>query len=461
MSFSQHRARWKGVAGVQMGFGLYQEQTQRLVMTTQMKQAIDVLQYSSLDLNQYVADQVDNNPFAEYESISQRLQQSWTMKSAVGDKRGYPGSGHRTPPPLDQTIRTEITLTDMLEQQIRVQRTSPRVARAALFVVGCLDESGYLREPDDALTELLGESSLVVAEAIALLQSCDPPGIGARNLQECLSLQLSVVPQTVRSLVARLIDAHLEDVAAGRIPIIARALHVSTREIQDAVDALRKLEPRPGLAYRSGAPEYVIPDIVVERVASQYVVMSNDHSQPTVRISAAYRQLLQRPQEEEARQYMAKKLQAAEWLVRCLEQRRLTLYRVAEAIVDVQTAFFDHGESAMKPLTLRHIADKLGLHESTVSRATRGKYMQTPRGVYEMKFFFTAEIASDDGVTSSQAAKHHIRLRVEHEDARQPLSDDAIAHHLADIGIHISRRTVAKYREELHIPSSTRRRRYD
>jgi RNA polymerase sigma-54 factor len=334
------------------------------------------------------------------------------------------------------------------------------IVKAAKFIIGCLDESGYLVESDETLTELLGISDAVVREAIALVQSLEPPGIGARSLKECLHLQLSKVPEHQRDIVAQLIEEHLEDIADGKIRNISRRMKLPTNMIQDAVDALRRLNPRPGLCYRSGQPEYVIPDVVVERIGSSYVVMTNDSSTPTVRICEENRKILMGRCGEEAREFVQKKFYSAKWIVKCIEQRRVTLYRVAEAILHFQRDFFDYGHAHMKPLTLRQVADHLGMHESTISRATRNKYMQTPRGVFEMRFFFTSELHGLQGSTSAEAAKHHIRRLIEGEDPKSPFSDDALSRELVRAGIHISRRTVAKYREEMGIPTSARRRRF-
>jgi len=340
-----------------------------------------------------------------------------------------------------------------------LQQMPDHVRRIALFLIGCLDERGYLTETDETFAQLLKISIADVQAAIRVLQSCEPSGIAARDIKECLRLQIDAVPLSIRPIVAALIDNHLEDIAAGRVTAIARALHVTVQAVQEAIDELRKLNPKPGLAYTTASPQYVLPDVIVERVGSQFVVMTNEGAVPSIRFNRSYVKLLNNP-DAEASQYLAKKLQSAEWLARCLEQRRMTLYRVAEAIVARQQGFFHYGPSSMVPLTLRQIAAELGMHESTISRATRGKYMQTPRGVFEMKFFFSSELQSSSGVTSAEAAKHEIRKCIQEEDDERPYSDDAIAKMLSDKGISISRRTVAKYREELNIPSSAKRRRY-
>jgi len=444
---------------VEMGFGLWQEQTQRLIMTTQMKQAIEVLQCSSVELHEYIANEVEQNPVAEMEPVPAEFMQSWSQRTAVGQTGSSRGLASDNRPSLEQTVRTEINLLEAMESQIRVCQTSPVVCHVARYLIGCMNDNGYITETDEQVVRQLGVSLATVEEAVRLLQTCDPVGIAARDLQECLLLQMDLVAEPQRPLVEACIRHHLEDIAGGRFTYIAKALGAPMREVQQAIDALRKLNPKPGLMYAGGTPQYIIPDVVVEQAGDRFVVITNDTSLPSVRISPSYLKLMKR-QDAATRQFLAKKFQGVEWLLRCIEQRRVTLYRVAEAIVDVQQMFFWQGASGMKPLTLRKIADRLDVHESTVSRATRGKYMQTPRGVYEMRFFFTAVLQGDDGVTSAQAAKHAIRQCVGGEDSAHPLSDEAIVKMMAEIGIHISRRTVAKYRDELKIPSSGQRRRF-
>lgn len=445
-----------------LGYQLHQEQTQRLVMTTQMKQAIELLQCSSLELSQYIADWVDGNPCADYEPIVRPLQDAWEMRVPPA----------RTPRPLvtgsaqgslalEQIVPCEITLLDGVEAQLRLIRAGQGVIHTAHYLLGCLDENGYLRESMADVCVRLGVAEATFDEALHVLQSCDPPGIGARDLAECLRLQLDFVDLAVRPLVGRLIDHHLKEVADGKLPVIAKRLKVPVSAVQSAVDALRRLNPRPGFACGSARTEYVIPDVIVRCVGSDYVVLSNENAQPMLTINYNYQRLLRLRPDAETRDYLQEKFQSAEWLVRCLEQRRLTLYRVAEAIVAHQSDFFQRGPIAMKPLTLRRIADKVNLHESTVSRATRGKYMLTPRGLFEMKYFFTAELQADVGVTSAQVAKQEIQVSIDAEDSGHPLSDEALTQALSNRGIHISRRTVAKYREELKIPPSWRRRRFE
>lgn len=444
-----------------MGYGLYQEQVQRLLMTQQMRQAITVLQCSAVELDQYVQEEMSSNPLAEVRPVSTEWLRPWTgmRLGSVRRTRAHVASGERQAPPLEQMVASPQQLQDYLEEQIRLNFPADRVTEIARLLVGALDEQGYLRESDDELATWVRAPLSDITAAVERLQTCDPPGIGARTLKECLRMQLHLVPVCHRDLALEVIDSGLEDVAAGRLARLARRLRVPASVLQEAVDAIRQLNPRPGLSSWGERPAYIIPDVSVEKIGDKWVVMTNDSAQPSIRLDGGYQRYIAAA-DAETRQYLASKAQAVQWLVRCLEQRRMTLHRVAEALVSLQADFFDYGACALRPLTLRQVADALGLHESTISRATRNKYMQTPRGIYEMKYFFSTEIATTSGGGSAQSAKHAIRTLIEAEDAAAPLSDEDIRTKLEADGVFLSRRTVAKYRETMSIPPSHRRRRF-
>ncbi|MCL6516719.1 hypothetical protein, partial [Alicyclobacillus sp.] len=313
-----------------LGYGLYQEQVQRLVMTQQMKQAIELLQCNTLELSEKLLELADTNPLAEVEPARGLTQDPWWQAAPRTGRVRTDAKGF----PLEQVVAAEETLQEAVVRQLRLMPSPPLVVRCAEYLAACLDESGYLREPEEALCEALGVDEAVLAQAVALLQSCDPPGIGARDLRECLRLQLSLVPEAQRALVGLLIDEHLDAVASGKWTLVARRLHVTPAEVQAAVDALRRLNPRPGYAYKPGRPEYVVPDLVVRHDGGRYIVLHNDHAEPTLRVSPHYHRMLVHTEDEDTRQYLMKKLHAVQWFARCLEQRRLTLYRVGEAIVE-------------------------------------------------------------------------------------------------------------------------------
>lgn len=445
---------------MQMEFGLYQEQTQKLLMTTQMKQAIDILQYSAAELDEYVEEMADANPCMDFVPTASPTD-VWAKDSRTsGSDRGT-YSASNTIRPLEQTIQDRETLASYLEAQVGVMSISKVLQERIYYLIGCVDERGYLQDTEDALCSILRCTSVELEDAVRLLQSCEPLGIGARNLQECLLLQISRLDFEYQDTVRALILHHLNDIAHGRFTVIAKALHLPVQEAQAAVFALKSLTPKPGLSFAVVDEQYVIPDIIVEHLGDDYVVLSNERATPRVTINHTYQKLLN-TSDSDAKDYVTKKLQSAQWMIRCIEQRRVTLTRVAEAIVAHQQGFFHYGAGHMRPLTLHQIAQELELHESTISRATRGKYMQTPKGMYEMKYFFTTVLGNNSGSggVSSESAKHAIRNCIQVEDESQPLSDDAIVKLLDVQGIQLSRRTVAKYREELGIVSSAKRRIY-
>lgn len=430
---------------MELGFDLYQEQTQKLMMTTQMRQAIHVLRCTSEELQSYLDDFIQQNPIVEYSKPS--FARSRVVERSHGN-------------PIEQTIASKQGLSEILLEQISLASVPQRLVPIVQFLIGSLDENGYLTECDEDLAMLCGAHVADVTSAVSILQSFDPPGIGARNLRECLLLQLPKSPEMEQGLVRAIILRHLDDVAAGRVAHVMRALSATHEAVQSALDTLKRLNPRPGLVYGQGVPEYIVPELMVRKIGTVYEVFPNDSARFHIRVDDAYQSMFARVQDLNAQRYLKHHIQSALWVSKCLEQRQITLQRVGQAIVEVQRDFFDEGPTAMKPMTLRQIAEQIEMHESTVSRAVRGKYMQTPRGVIELKTMFSAQLASDSGVTSAQTAKYWIQQLIAQESPAQPLSDEELVREMRQHGIHLSRRTVAKYREELRIPSSMRRRRF-
>jgi len=345
-----------------------------------------------------------------------------------------------------------------LAEQLGVSEASPRVREACAFMIGNLDADGYLRVTLAEVSAAIpcGEGEAV--EALDLLQSFDPPGVGARDLPECLLIQARA-EGVATPLLEELVRSRLADLASKAVPVLARQMNVPTEELQHAIDVLRRLDPKPGRRYDSTRTIYVEPDVQVVKVDDDYVVLFNDDGLPRLRISPFYRRLLvssNGPLDGEGRSYLREKMRAAQWLMKSLDQRKRTIVRVAESIVKKQRDFLDWGVAHLRPLILRDVADDIGMHESTVSRVVSNKWMSTPRGLVPMKFFFHSAISSSAGEdVSSLAVKGKIKALVDAEDSSRPLSDARLSELLAREGIRIARRTVAKYREELHIPSSS------
>lgn len=443
---------------MRIGYGLWQEQTQKLVMTPELRQAITVLQFSSQELLEYLESEAAQNPVIELDPPD------WTQVAReLRDDRQRRNVRETKEFPIESVARTHQSLEEHLRRQLSLVKTTDRERQLAFFIIGSLDPNGYLTLPVDEIASIHKCDAEQVESALRLVQSLEPTGVGARTLEECLLLQALEI-RGVSPIVCDIIEHHLADVAQGRIGKIASALGVTAKQTQEAIDLIRSLDPKPGRWYTSERPAYIVPDVIVERVSGEYVVIVNDRSMPRLHINDFYRKILEQQDEgvsSETKDYITGKLNSALWLLKSIEQRRQTLYKVTEAIVEFQKEFFDQGVRKLKPLTLKQVAEKVGMHESTVSRATAGKYVQTPRGVFELKYFFDSGVATLVGEgASAESIKAKIKALVEQEDPTQPLSDQKIGELLQEEGIRISRRTVAKYREEMGIASSLQRKRY-
>jgi RNA polymerase sigma-54 factor len=357
------------------------------------------------------------------------------------------------------------SLANHLLEQLEFADISDRKRRIGEYIIESLDENGYLPAGADEVADQLSEDPERVRKVLAFIQTFDPAGVAAANLAESLLLQIKNIPDIGEADVAIaecIITNHLSDLAANRMREIARCVRRSVNDVQRVADIIRRLDPKPGRRFGGGRPQYIMPDVIVERDGDGYAASLNQVTSPQLYVSPYYRHVLANEEKNsDTFRFLSERLNSALWLIKSIEQRNQTIYNVVKAIVDYQDAFFRGGEKYLKPLTLKKIADAVGVHESTVSRTVNGKYMQTPRGVYELKYFFKSGIKSEgSGGISSGGIKALIREMIAGEDLSAPLSDQAIADSLVRRGIDISRRTVAKYREDAGIPSSSGRRRY-
>jgi RNA polymerase sigma-54 factor len=488
--------------------------SQHLALTPQLQQSIRLLQLSTLELQQEVATAVSQNPLLENEDdwiasplrvaadgslvtsasagqVPDGIDSNAPMTSSGTSTRsenGEPapvdeynglgadsnaeaaswnlddyarhgaGSDDDDMPPL-QLHETTTSLRDHLGGQLRMTNASPRDRALIMFLIESLDDDGYLSASlEEILADLPDELEFEVEEisaALALLQSFDPPGVGARCASECLRLQLTrLEPSATRTLALEIVAHHLELLAARDFTRLRKQLKVGDDELRDAHALIRSLEPFPGAAYGKSEADYVVPDIMVRKTAQGWHAELNPEVVPRLRINHLYANILRSNRGDPGSGSLRQQLQEARWLIKNIQQRFETILRVAQAIVERQKNFFVHGEIAMRPLVLREIADTLGLHESTISRVTTGKYMLTPFGTLEFKYFFGSHVSTDTGgAASSTAIRALIKQLIGAEDPKSPLSDSRIAELLAEQGFVVARRTVAKYREALKIPA--------
>jgi len=363
-------------------------------------------------------------------------------------------------PPIENTLTSSETLADHLIWQLEMRALGSEQIDICHAVIGNLDDDGRLRASAGEIADMAGWPELDVERAIGLVQGLDPIGVAARDLRECLYLQLEHLG-VEDHLPGVMVREYLDDVTRHRFKEIARATGASLDEVGAAMATIRELNPKPGQLYSDESPQYITPDVFVRKDGDEYLVSVNDDGLPRLRVSRMYRNLLRGKDElsKETTDYLQDKMRSALWLIRSFGQRQRTIQKVSESIVQHQRAFLDHGVAALRPMVLRDVAEDIEMHESTVSRVVNGKYMHTPQGIFELKYFFHSGLGHASGSdVSSITVKERIRKLVEGENPSKPLSDAALARQLKAGGLQIARRTVAKYREELGIPASKLRR---
>ncbi len=461
---------------MKLGYELTIEQTQKLVMTPDLIQAIQLLQFNTQELEVYVQEELLTNPVLERAEKSEEEKETKEIsKDEIDWEEYYKDKEYddisyrhhsrvieRDEYTYEQFVASETSLSDHLKMQLDFVKLRTPCRMVARYIIEDLDENGYLRSSTKEISQILGVREAKIEEALGVIQSLEPAGVGARTLKECLLIQLKSKNEADYNI-CKVIEEHLEDIAENRLVNIAKALSIGIEEAQTICDRIKLLEPKPGRQFGGmGENRYISPDVTVEKIGDEYIVIVNDSTAPRLNISPVYQKMLKDAEKESNTQkFLTDKLNAAMWLIRSIEQRRQTIYNVVKAVVDYQYDFFEEGQRQMKTLTLKQIADRIGVHESTVSRSINGKYMQTPRGLFEIKYFFTSGVTGNDGKgIASEGIKSIIKEMISEEDPKNPISDQAMADSMVECGIDISRRTVAKYRTEMNIASSSRRRRY-
>ena len=441
---------------MQLKAGLWLEQTQKLAMTQELSQAIELLQYSAQELTEYLEGKMMENPFIQLETPKIEYSDRWKRRNQVNHLRDDKNW-------IEQIADRSDQLVDYLRLQLSGTKM-PKTARKLIdFLLLNLDENGYLTISPEETAALLKTPVEEVLKAVSIIQELEPAGVGAYHLQHCLLLQMERDPNAP-PLAKQIVCFHFPEFAEKKWKRLSQLLKVEMADIQKTSDYIQTLNPRPGSAFQSSqSNDYISPDMSVSIHGEKIELQFLDDRLPKIVFQKEYFQELAKKQDEELNMFLKEKFQDYQWLLKSLEQRKETIQKVGWKIIEKQRAFFLKGPKKLASLTMKEIAEELGIHESTVSRAVRGKYMQTPYGTLELRYFFSNAVPAGENAEgiSSRQVKVLIEAMIAKEDKKRPLSDQEICDRLKFDGIKISRRTVAKYRDQLHIPASTKRKRYE
>lgn len=460
--------------------------SQQLVMTPQLQQAIKLLQLSRLELMDTIHQEMLENPFLEEtytdssldagpEDSRNEIENEAYDRELARDAswEDYMGEFSSTPKdmashdfgeeisPMEARYASKATLEGHLLWQLRLSTLTDKEKDVGEVIIGNLTSSGYLAASLDEIAEMAKASPEEARKALEAIQMMDPVGVAARDARECLLIQIRNLGYDRDPVLVELVENYLEDLEAKRYKPILRKFKLDMEDLQEYLDIIRGLDPLPGASFGSGEPTYVSPDIFVYKMGDEFVIVPNDSGLPDLTLSSLADADLSNADEKE-KEYFSEKIKSASWLIKSLYQRQRTLYKVTESIVRHQQAFFENGMTHLAPLILKDIADDVGMHESTISRITTNKFVGTPHGVFELKFFFNSGLDLGDGTqVGSESVKALIKKFIAEEDARNPLSDERLGELLKEkLNVNIARRTVAKYRTALDIPSSSRRKKH-
>ncbi len=467
---------------------------QRLIMTPAMQQAIKLLPLTKMELVANIRQELDENPFLEEvveeeaetesndtqntETKDDRFEEEAVVSEKTEDKKaeepdweaflqeeaysGGTGEGYAERPSIENTLRSEESLQDHLIWQLNITVLDPVLNGIGLFIIGELDDDGFLKESIEDIAEATGGTAEQVREVLETIKSkFEPTGVGAGDIRESLLLQAKAL-EPDDPIIRELIEGHLMNLSERHYAKIAKLLKVDAERIIEAVEFIRALDPSPGKSFNPQRANYVEPDIYIVKVDDEWQVHLNDEGVPMLKINNYYRSVLKKngvgAKDSKEREFIEQKVQSAIWLVKSIEQRRQTMLKVGRSLAKFQKGFLDKGLSHLKPLVLKDVANDIEMHESTISRVTRNKYIHTPQGIFELKFFFHSGVSSYLGNTvSSVRVKEMIKKIVMEEDSKSPATDDKIVGLLQTRDVKIARRTVTKYRKELGIPSGSKR----
>jgi RNA polymerase sigma-54 factor len=478
---------------------LLQKLSQNLTMTPQLQQAIKLLQLGRLEYKEAIEQELLENPILEelsedsynneersanensetviIQSDNDNNDNDSSNNNSNDDNSNpdwddyldrfsdYQGANspkglvdHENRPSLEATVSRGQTLSEYLEEEIRFLDLSEEEKNIALYISGNLDKDGFLCVTVEELSEYCKVDTDVIEHVLSQLHFLEPIGLAAKDLKDCLLIQLDHQGLS-DSIAAEIVRNHLDKIEKRKFDTIAKELSIPLKEVQTAIEVIQSLEPRPGRQFSDDDTRYVVPDIYVQKISGEWVVTLNDDGLPRLRISPYYLKVLQDANKDgaTAKSYLNERLKAASWLIKSIQQRQQTILKVSESIIKFQKEFLEQGVDKLKPLVLKDVASDIGMHESTISRVTTNKFMHTPQGVFELKYFFTTGIKSATGDMSSNSIKERIKNLIAQENTKKPLSDQDIVELMQKENIDIARRTVAKYRESMNIPSSSQR----
>ncbi|MBU5425905.1 RNA polymerase factor sigma-54 [Tissierella pigra] len=458
---------------MRLSYDLILEQSQKLIMTPELRQAIELLQFNSLELKEYITNELEENPMLESAGANEEFENldkykddndiDWKEYLEKYDDISYRAQVDKNVKEYnyESFISHGPTLREHLLSQLSLISLENKEYKIGENIIYNIDENGYLSTSIEDIAKFMKSNIEEAKILLDIIQAFDPVGVGARDLKECLLIQLRD-RKDVHPCTQTIIEDYLEDIGYNRVQKISKELGLELVEVQDICDYIKNLEPKPGRTFRgeSGDARYITPDAEIKLVDGEFVVIINDSTGPKLNINNYYKELMKSEGDKDTIDFLNEKFNSAMWVIRSIEQRRSTIRKVIESILKFQMDFFIEGEKSLKSLTLKDVAEDIEMHESTISRATNGKYVQTPRGLFELKYFFSSGILSEEGELSSTSIKVTLKEIIDNENNKKPYSDQKIAELLKEKGINISRRTVAKYRDELNIPSSTIRKRY-